>query len=184
MRIKTNANSLAKKLAKWTTKLNGILMREAMHTALEKVASVSIKDFWIQTSGVSEALSKPVHSKLLTQRTGRLISSIAGATRFVQTRLPRNIQEKKAGYLIVTKKFKKGSNESIRRVTVKGSAVEGIIGSKVPYSSAHEHGNQTTGAKARPFLRPARDASKVEILQIFKGIVQGAWDMNMKDAMS
>jgi len=145
--IKSNATELGKFISDFRSEMGAKDMRGAMHIALQMIANRSAEGYF-KTSGIKESITAETASDKLTTRTGRLIGSIVGAPRFSNARMPLTIGEharkgvtgKGAG----AKSFNKGKQESIRKVSGRGSRVVGWIGSKVPYAGLHEFGGTVT----------------------------------------
>ena len=181
-KIKTNIPEKIKELQRFSLTLGTKLMKEGMFLLLQTVANKSTMNWWVQTSGIEESITKPVNDKKLTMRTGRLIGSVAGSLRFSIIKLPSSVKKYQKEGVKVIQKFPEGKNESIRRVILSGSVVEGIIGTTVPYGKFHEEGTKLF--HARPFLKPAAKTAKQDALKIFKGIIEGTWDYDMKRSMN
>ncbi len=112
----------------------------ALNDSLTEIGETAVGQFMRPTPGP--------HDGILGMRTTRLMRSIKGSFSFAGG----------AG----------GSREGIREIKVNsGSNFSARIGSRVPYAAAHEFGYPPRNLPARPYLRPALNASKDNIIKFF-----------------
>ncbi len=112
----------------------------ALNDSLTEVGETAVGAFMRTTPGP--------HDGILGMRTTRLMRSIKGTFSF-------------AGGA-------SGEKEGIREINVSSVGdFSAKLGSRVPYAAAHEFGYPPRNLPARPYLNPALNASKDNILMIF-----------------
>lgn len=193
MKIKSNFKKKSKELKKYAKELSRKHLKDAMFSALEEVANISVKDFMVQKSKVSgeskgaflERVRTASTGRKLRTRTQRLAGSVVGNWRFSKTNLPKDVKNK----MTDKQPFKEGAQESIREVKVSTGKFEGVIGSRVEYASIHEEGGvinhtnlfgkgiqATINIPKRPYLKPAVEASKHSIFEIFRTSIESTFE--------
>jgi len=118
VKVITNFKEKSREMAEFTSDVKKHAFQVGMTRLLDEVGFTSVQEF-MDTSNKG----KP-HKRKLTMRDGRLAASIVGAYKFG----------------VGGSDASQGIKESIRKVKIGVTGVEGIIGSKVPYAEIHEHG--------------------------------------------
>ena len=196
MRVDTNFRIKASEISHYAKLLGRKHLGRAMGAALEQIGITSTNDFFVRNPGMLDQWEKPPVPNILTERTGRLITSVLHGYSFNATSVPQSV------YGLLTKRKtgaddKKGKREGIRKVTISSTTIQGIIGTKTPYAWHHEYGGiirskgkpmvfanqngeivRTNSVKIppRPFLEPAVKKAFPRVKMIMNEMVEATFD--------
>ncbi len=179
IKVISNFPLKARQFKKYAKRLGNKVMQDGMFMALEMVGNTAVDEFMKQTSGDvkdDNFFKTAPTGKLLRVRKGKLQRSITNVLDFSTTKYPAKMKK-----FIKQSGSKGGKKDSIRKVSLSGNKIEGIIGSKVKYAAIHEFGgkagrNLSVTIPKRSYLTPAVKETMPDIHQMFDEFIHATFN--------
>ncbi len=175
IKVITNFALKGRQFGTYAKRLGSKIMRDGMFLALEMIGNAAVANHMKQTS--IDDFATALSGNKLRIRSGRLSRSIMGIMSFTTSKYPAKMERFIKTQIPTSKEgWSGGKKESIRRVTVSGRKVEGIIGSEVPYAAIHEYGgkagrNKSVTIPKRPYIKPAIKEEMPNIHKMFNEFI-------------